>query len=160
MLSGRQLDSDCYWSQIREPPPSCRSAMAGSRPQRRLWKELGQSLAIWTAKGIQYNKVDLNLKPDKRTFCCDIWVFLIFFIECSDKFFARKVIWTWKLLCKRPRCYHRTSRTRAKERIFKLTTNNALVIYKSHWIDWISLPFRENSNKVKSLFCMTILQAI
>ena len=39
----------------------------------------------------------------------------------SVKKTVKKVIWTCKFLCRRPRFYHRTSKTQIKERIFKLT---------------------------------------
>ena len=45
------------------------------------------------------------------------------FSEFSDKniFHYNKRAWTCKLLCKRPGCYHSTSKTHVKDRIFKLS---------------------------------------
>ena len=49
----------------------------------------------------------------------------------------QKIIGTCHLLCKRPRCYHSTSKTKVAERIFKLSPVHALVIYLISWIRWI-----------------------
>ena len=73
------------------------------------------------------------------------------FAEFSDKniFQYSKMAWTYHLLCKRPGCYHSTSKTHMRARIFKLTIIHASVIYQNPWIhriQWIPVPFRENSN--------------
>ena len=52
------------------------------------------------------------------------------------------------IVCKRPGCYHSTSKTRVRDRIFKLNPIYASVIYQIpwiRWIQWIPVPFRENS---------------
>ena len=64
----------------------------------------------------------------------------------------------------RPGCYHSTSKTQVRDRIFKLTLIHASVIYQIPWIHWnhlISDPFRENSDEDElfmSLICKRISQ--
>ena len=50
------------------------------------------------------------------------------------------------LLCKRPRCHDSANKTHVAEKIFKLSSIHASVIYQIRWIHWISDPFRKNSN--------------
>ena len=53
------------------------------------------------------------------------------FSEFSDKkYLSLKGVPTCQILCKRPSCYHGTSKTHVSDRIFKLTPIHALVIYK------------------------------
>ena len=49
------------------------------------------------------------------------------------------------LLCKGPGCYHSTSKTYVRDKIFKLNPIHASVIYQIPRIQWILFPFRENS---------------
>ena len=72
------------------------------------------------------------------------------FTEFGDKNICHcnKRARTCNLLCKRPGCYHSTSETHVRGRIFKLSPINASVIYQFHRIQWIPVPFRENSNDV------------
>ena len=48
-------------------------------------------------------------------------------------------------------CHPATSYTRnqVRERIFKLSPIHASMIYQIPWIQWIPVPFRENSNKTQ-----------
>ena len=55
---------------------------------------------------------------------------------------------TFHLLCKRPGCYHSTSKTHVRERIFKTSPINASVIYQIPEFTEFSessAPFRKNS---------------
>ena len=44
---------------------------------------------------------------------------------------------TCHLLCKRPECFHSTSKTHVRDRIFTLNPIHASVIYQVPWICWI-----------------------
>ena len=52
---------------------------------------------------------------------------------------------TCYLLCNRLGCCHSTSKKHVRDRIFKLSAIHASVIYQIPWIQWIPVPFRENS---------------
>ena len=54
------------------------------------------------------------------------------FAEFGDKNICHysKRTWTCHLLCERPRCYHITSKTHVRDRIFKLNPIHASVIYQ------------------------------
>ena len=52
-------------------------------------------------------------------------------------------------LCERPGCHHSLCKTHVRDRIFKLNPVHASVIYQICWIQWILVPFRENSNYTK-----------
>ena len=59
-----------------------------------------------------------------------------------------KSAWTCHLLCKRPGCYHSTSKTHVRDRNFKMSSIHASVIYlipRIRRIHWISILFREKS---------------
>ena len=60
------------------------------------------------------------------------------FPEFSDKNICHynKKAWTCHLLCKRPGCYHSTSKTHVRDRIFKLSPIHTSVIYQIRWIQW------------------------
>ena len=73
------------------------------------------------------------------------------FSEFSDKNICHysKRARTCHLLCLRPGCYHSISKTHVRGKIFKLSPIYASVICQFHWIrwiQWIPVPFRENSN--------------
>ena len=55
-----------------------------------------------------------------------------------QKIFVIKRTRTCHLLCKRPGCYHSTSKTHVRDRIFKLSPIHAWVVYQIPWI-----PFRK-----------------
>ena len=62
----------------------------------------------------------------------NIGVFPKCFTEFSDKNICHysKRAQTCHLLCKKPACYHNTSKIHVKDRIFKLTPSHASVIYQ------------------------------
>ena len=87
------------------------------------------------------NKPLLSPLEDVKRWLLDVSVIFEF---CHYSKRAR----TCCLLCKRPGCYHSTSKTHVRDRIFKLSPIHASVIYQIPWIpwiQWISLPLRENS---------------
>ena len=55
--------------------------------------------------------------------------------------FCEKIISTYSLLCRRPRCYHTTNKTNVTDRIFKLTPIEASMTCKIPRIDWIQWRF-------------------
>ena len=72
------------------------------------------------------------------------------FAESSDKNICHysKRAQTCYILCTRPGCYHSTSMTLVRNRIFKLSPVCASVIYQILWIwwsHWSSAPFRKKS---------------
>ena len=69
----------------------------------------------------------------------------MFSLNSVTKIFVIKRVRTCHLLCKRRGCYHSTSKTHVRDRIFKLNLIHASVIYQISWIQWIPVPFRENS---------------
>ena len=89
----------------------------------------------------------------KLCFEMSIWCFP----ECFHWFFqCQFFIRICKLLCKRPGCYHSASNRLVTDRIIKLDSIHASVIYQIYWIywiHWISLPFRESFIVIE--FCHT-----
>ena len=75
---------------------------------------------------------------------------LIVFLELaefSDKNVCHhsKRVQTCHLLYYRWGCYHSASKTHVRDKIFNLTPIHASVIYQIPWIQWISVPLRDNS---------------
>ena len=77
------------------------------------------------------------------------------FAEFSDKNICHynKSIQTCHLLCLRPGCYHSDSKTHVRDRIFKMSSIHALVIFLILWR--IPVPFRENYKNCSdpTIFC-------
>ena len=68
-------------------------------------------------------------------------MFLNAMISVTKIFVITVRAWTCHLLCKRPGCYHSTSKTHVRDRIFKLRPMHASVIYHIPWIHWIHWKF-------------------
>ena len=63
------------------------------------------------------------------------------------------------ILCKKTALYLSNEKTQVREEIFKLTSFHASVIFQvpwNRWIQWISLPFRENPIWVFRWFKFTL----
>ena len=97
------------------------------------------------------------------------WVFptcfhWICWIEWQKVLYFEKTVRTCHLLCMRPGCHRRASKTQVRDGIFKLSPIHASVMYQIPWIHWnhlISDPFRENSDEDElfmSLICKRISQ--
>ena len=75
---------------------------------------------------------------------------ILVFTEFSDKnicYYSERAR-TCHLLCWNQGCYHFNSQTHVRNRIFKMTPILASLIYQIPWIrwmQWIPVPFRENS---------------
>ena len=79
---------------------------------------------------------------------------IVVMYERTLKILFIKMVRSCSLLCWRSGCYHSTSNTQIRGRIFKLVPIHASVIYQ---IPWISIPFRENSIMLR-LYCATLVK--
>ena len=72
--------------------------------------------------------------------------FLNGFTEFNDKILVKKVIWAWNFCVRDQHATTAPAKTPVRDRIFKLNSNHASVIYQIRWIHGIFfLSFRENS---------------
>ena len=94
-----------------------------------------------------------NILVDRSSFAIEF--FLKVFTEFSEfsdkKIFIIKRARTCHFLCKRPGCYHRASKTRVREMIFKLSLIHASVIYQITEFNESSASFRKNSSLYDSV---------
>ena len=90
-----------------------------------------------TLKDISWKFSDNTPPPSPSQEYHNIWVFPFCFTKFSDKTFIKKIR-TCNLLYEIPSCYHRASKIKVRERIFKLNLIHASVICQ---IPWIHLNF-------------------
>ena len=86
--------------------------------------------------------------------------------EFSDKIFVITVkglernLLLSHLLCEKPECYHSTSKTHVRDRIFKLSSIHASVIYQIPWIRWIQwnpVVLRENKDDEQNSYILVFV---